>query len=195
MEAFFSYLAEGFDLPILLWIREHLFCAFGDAFFPIVTLFGEAGIFWIALSVVMIIIPKTRRAGFGMGLALIFGLIVCNITIKPLAARIRPYAYLLEHHGIETKLLVKELADFSFPSGHTIASFEASVVLVRHHKKLGIPAVILAVLISVSRLYLQVHYPTDVLVAMVLGIAFAFLADFIVGKLYTVYYNKKAQKA
>jgi undecaprenyl-diphosphatase len=73
--------------------------------------------------------------------------------------------------------------DFSFPSGHTIASFEAATALALHNKKLGIPALILAGLIAFSRLYLYVHYPTDVIVSIFLGIAFAFISTWLVKKI------------
>ena len=186
-----SYLAEHFDLPILDWIARTLGCAFLDKVMPIITLFGDDGIFWIACAVILILIPKYRKAGLSMGLALLMGLIVCNITLKPLVARIRPYDYQLEHFGVQISLLVESMHDFSFPSGHTIASFEAATALLIHNKKLGIPAMILAVLIAFSRLYLYVHYPTDVLASVVLGIGLAFLATFLVAKGYKLYEKKK----
>lgn len=99
--------------------------------------------------------------------------------LKPLVARIRPY----DVRGI-TDLLVPALSDFSFPSGHTLASFEASVVLLIRDKRMGIPAIIIAIIVALSRLYLFVHYPTDVLVGAVLGILFAVVAVFIVNKVY-----------
>ena len=74
---------------------------------------------------------------------------------------------------------IKPENDFSFPSGHTIASFEGAVSIFIYNKKWGIPALILAFLIAFSRLYLCFHYPTDVLVAAILGIAFAILASYI----------------
>jgi len=86
-----SYLAENFDLPILEWIAENLCCGFLDAVMPIITLLGDAGIFWIAVAVVLIFIPKYRKIGLSMGAALIMGLLVCNVTLKPLVARPRPY--------------------------------------------------------------------------------------------------------
>ena len=123
-----------------------------------------------------------------MGLALLMGLLLCNLTLKPLVARPRPYVF-FDH--IAAYLSSGE-SDFSFPSGHTIASFEASVALILGNKKLGIPAVILAVLISFSRLYLYVHYPTDVLASVVLGIGLALLATFLVKKAWAVWEAKKA---
>ena len=187
----FSFLAENFDLPILRWIAEHIWCGFLDVVMPIVTLLGDAGIFWIAIAVVLLFFKKTRRVG--MGAALILGLLVCNVTLKPLCGRIRPYDYELEHFGITIKLLIEAQHDFSFPSGHTIASFEAATVLWIHNKKVGVPALVLASLIAFSRLYLYVHYPTDVIASVILGIAFAYLGNWLVGKGYAAYEARRAK--
>ena len=191
MEAFMSWLAEGFDLPILDWIAENLWNPFLDAVMPYITLLGDAGIFWIACAVALLCFPKHRKTGLAMGAALIIGLLICNVTLKPLVARIRPYDYKLEHFGQEIHLLVSKQHDFSIPSGHTIASFEAATVLMIRNKKLGIPALVLAVLIAFSRLYLYVHYPTDVLVSVVLGIGIAFLGNFLVEKGFSLWENRK----
>ena len=174
IQAFLYQLAVSFDLPILEWIQAYLQSDFLDTVMPIITLFGEGGIFWIAWAVILLIIPKTRKIGLSMLIALILGLLVCNLTLKPLVARVRPYDLQEQDFGVYINLLISRQSDFSFPSGHTIASFEAAVVLLKNSKKMGIPAMILAVLIAMSRLYLYVHYPTDVLVSVVLGTAFAF---------------------
>ena len=186
-----SYLAESFDLPILEWIAANLKCGFLDAVMPLITLLGDAGIFWILCSVAMILIPKTRKTGLSMGISLLIGLLVCNVTLKPLVGRIRPYDYQLQHFQKEIILLVEGLHDYSFPSGHTIASFEAATALLIGNKKLGIPALILAVLIAFSRLYLYVHYPTDVLASIVLGIGIAFLGTFLVKKGFSLWETRK----
>jgi len=174
MAAFLNQLAISFDLPILDWIQANLQSPLMDKLMPIVTLFGEGGVFWIAWAVLMLILPKTRKIGISMLFALTLGLLVCNVTLKPLIARIRPYE-LQEQMGVTVELLIARLEDFSFPSGHTIASFEAAVVLLKYSKKMGIPALIIAIAVSFSRLYLHVHYPSDVLASIVLGTAFAFL--------------------
>lgn len=179
-----SFLAEHFDLPILDWIAAHLWCDVLDVLMPIITVLGDAGIFWIAVSAVLLCLPKYRKAGLGMGIALLMGVVLCNIILKPLIGRIRPYDYQLEHFGKTIELLVATPHDFSFPSGHTIASFEAAVALTVRHKKLGAAALVLAVLIAFSRMYLYVHYPTDVLASVVLGSALAFLGCFLAEKLY-----------
>ena len=171
-----SFFAERFDLPILDWIAGNLQCAFLDFLMPLITVLGDAGIFWIAVSVILLLIPKYRKAGLSMGIALLIGVVVCNMILKPWVARIRPYEYQLTYFAKTIELLVATPHDYSFPSGHTIASFEAAVALTVHNRKLGIPAMILAVLIAFSRMYLYVHYPTDVLTSVILGIGIAFLS-------------------
>ena len=189
-----STLAEGFDLPILDWIAANLWNPVLDKIMPLVTVLGDAGIFWIACSVILMLIPKTRKAGFSMGLALLMGVVLCNITLKPLIGRIRPYDYQWEVYGRTIELLIEAEHDFSFPSGHTIASFEAAFALLLGNKKLGIPAMVLAVLIAFSRMYLYVHYPTDVIASVILGIGLAILATWIVGKLWDLVTRKMAEK-
>ena len=180
IQTFLNSCALSFDLPILDWIQAHMQSAFLDTAMPIITLLGDAGIFWIAWAVLLLFFPKTRKIGLGMGFALILGLLVCNVTLKPLIARPRPYD-LQEEMGVMINLLIERQHDFAFPSGHTIASFEAATVLLKNSKKMGIPAMILAVIIAFSRLYLYVHYPTDVIFSVFAGILFAFIGDALAG--------------
>ena len=183
IRALLDSLAVSFDLPVLDWIAANLWCPVLDVAMPIITLLGDAGIFWIAVSVLFMITKKYRKTGIGMMLALMMGLLVCNIWLKPTVARMRPYDFQMEYFLKEIPLLAGAMHDFSFPSGHTIASFEAAVVILLNNKKLGIAAMILACLIAFSRLYLYVHYPTDVICSVILGTAFAFLGNFLAGKI------------
>ena len=183
IRALLDSLAVSFDLPILDWIAANLWCPVLDVAMPIITLLGDAGIFWIAVSVLFMITKKYRKTGIGMMLALMMGLLVCNIWLKPTVARMRPYDFQMQYFLKEIPLLAGAMHDFSFPSGHTIASFEAAVVILLNNKKLGIAAMILACLIAFSRLYLYVHYPTDVICSVILGTAFAFLGNFLAGKI------------
>lgn len=166
--------AISFDLPVLDWIQANMQSGFMDKFMPFITRFGDHGTFWMIVAALLFLFPKTRKTGLGMAIAMMLGLLVCNVTLKPLVARIRPYD-LQEELGVTIQLLGERMHDFSFPSGHTIASFEAAVVMLKNSKKLGIPAMILAVLIAFSRLYLYVHYPTDVLFSVFAGILFGFI--------------------
>lgn len=183
-------LAEGFDLPILDWIAANLHSPLMDKIWPIITLFGEGGIFWIACALILLAIPKTRKAGLSMAIALILGVLVCNVTLKPLVGRIRPYDYQLQHFGREITLLIKKQHDFSFPSGHTIACFEAAAALMCYKKRFGIPALILACLVAFSRLYLYVHYPTDVIFSIVVGTLFGILGAILADAIFARFVRK-----
>ena len=172
-----------YELPILDFIRDHLGCKFLDTVLPYITRLADGGVAWIILAVVLLFFQKTRKAGLMMGMALIMGLLFGNCILKPLVARTRPYDV-----NSDVVLLIKALSDPSFPSGHTLASFEsAGVLMLTHRKTLGIPALILAVIIAFSRMYLYVHYPTDVLAGAILGLIFAYVSFRIVGFLFRKY--------
>ena len=191
MADFFGAVAESFDFPILDWIAQNLYCPFLDTFMSLITHLGDGGIFWIAVAVIFLLIPKYRKTGLGMAFALLMGVLVCNVTMKPLFARIRPYDYQLEQFGRTIQLLIAAPTDYSFPSGHTLASFEAATVILLNNRKLGIPAMILACLVAFSRLYLYVHYPTDVLFSVFMGILFAYLGNKLAHKAFDTWSLRK----
>ncbi len=155
----------NFDMAILDLIQSNIRTGFMDAIMPFITQLGDAGLIWIILSIGLIIPKKTRKIGFVMIIALILNGIICNIILKPMLARIRPFDV-----NTAVKLLINKPRDFSFPSGHTSASFTAASVLFFRKSKLFVPSLVLAFLISFSRLYLYVHYPSDVLAGLVLGV-------------------------
>ncbi len=168
------------ELVILDFIQEHFRCAFLDVLLPFITMLGDAGIIWIVAAVVMLFFKQTRKTGLTMGVALIIGLALGNGVLKNVVGRIRPYDV-----NTEVQLLVERLSDKSFPSGHTLASFEAAgVLMICDRRRFGYAALALAIVIAFSRLYLYVHYPTDVLAGIILGLLFAFLAYLIVNALY-----------
>ena len=178
--SFFDFVQSA-DMSAVRFIREHLSCAFLDFVMPIITLLGEGGIFWICVTVCMLFFKKTRRAGFVMGLSLVLGFIVGNLTLKPLVARPRPYSV-----DINVHLLINTLSDYSFPSGHTLCCFEAAVSLILcGYKRWGNTALVFAFLVAFSRLYLYVHYPTDVIAGAIFGSIFAVASFVIVKKIYT----------
>ena len=153
------------DASILLWIQENIRTPWLTVLFKAVTSLGNAGIFWILLSMGLIIYAKTRQTGIRAMTALVISFVINNLFLKNVIARTRPYEVI---EGL-TRLIEKP-SDYSFPSGHTASSFVVAVVLyLELPKKYGVPALILAVFISVSRLYLGVHYPTDVLVGAITG--------------------------
>ena len=190
MTEFFNMLAESFDLPLLNWIQANIQCTFLDTTMPVITHMGSAG-FLIVFAVFMMLLKKYRRTGFSVALSMVFGLVICNIILKPGIARIRPYDY-QEQMGLMINLLIEKQHDFSFPSGHTIATFEAATAIFLNHKKLGTVCLVLASIIAFSRLYLYIHYPTDVFTSIILGVARAVLANWIVGKGMAAIEAKKA---
>ena len=153
---------------------------FLDSFMSSVTKLGDAGIIWILLTIVLLLIPKTRKTGAVLALALIADLILCNIILKPLVARIRPFDV---NNAIQ--LIVKRPHDYSFPSGHTAASVTSVVALyLAGQKKLWKGALILTCLIAFSRMYLYVHYPTDILGGIAAGIIAGYIGYGVTFKLF-----------
>ena len=154
------------DGQALLFIQEHIRQVWMDGFWKTITHLWDAGWFWIILGIVLLISKKTRKAGIAALAALAIGALITNVALKNIIARIRPYEVV---EGL--KLLIEPQSDFSFPSGHTCASIGAALAMYPFlERKWGIPLVILAVLISLSRLYVGVHYPTDVLGGAVVGV-------------------------
>ena len=150
---------QQIDLSILLFIQEHLRVTWMNGFWEFITSFGDGGIFWIILSLALMIPKKTRKAGIVAGCSLLLGFLITNVTLKPLVDRVRPYNY--SDAIIPLGRIPKES---SFPSGHTCASFACALIYVHMlPKKYGIPLVVLAPLIALSRLYLGVHFPTEVI--------------------------------
>lgn len=176
---------NAFELNILWWIREHLTNPFLDTVMPYISSLARHGEFWILVALILVCIKKTRKAGVAMGIAMAAGYLIGNMGMKNLFARTRPYDV------TEVQLLVAKLHDFSFPSGHTLVSFEAATALWFYHRKWGVAAFVLAALIGLSRLYLFVHYPTDVLVGAVLGIGIGLAACWLTNRLFG---NSKAYK-
>ena len=184
-------ITQCFDLPVLDWIAEHWHCRILDALMPPITHLGDGGITWILLAGILLCLPKYRKTGLAMGIALALGLVVCNLVLKPAVGRIRPFAYQLHHFNRVIPLLISAPTDASFPSGHTIASFEAATVLLLRNKKWGSVALVIASLIAFSRLYLYVHYPSDVISSILLGGLIGFTAHLIVNKGNALYHKRK----
>lgn len=177
----------GIEIQILDWIQSirNPVC---DVLMPIITALGNAGMIWIILTVVFLICPKTRRMGITLAVALLLDVILCNVLIKNLVARIRPF-------DINTKiqLLVNKPRDYSFPSGHTAASFSALAALYyAGESRLWKWVLVLAMLIAFSRLYLYVHYPTDVLGGIVLGELCGYLANLLVRRIWNRKRNQRS---
>ncbi|MDO4607995.1 MAG: phosphatase PAP2 family protein [Clostridia bacterium] len=178
-----------FEIGILNFIQEHFSCKFLDYFFMIITKFSDEGLGWIALAIVLLCFKKTRKTGICLGVVLIIGEILGNQIIKKLFERPRPYTV-----NPDFTPIIPKLKSFSFPSGHTRCAVECAMTIFLNNKKWGIAALVFAALTGLSRNYLYMHYPTDVLAGAVLGIIDALLAVFIVKKIYEYANQKKLNK-
>ena len=170
---------QAFELTILNWIQAHLRCGVLDAVMVPVSRICDHGEVWILLAAILLAIPKTRKLGTCVACGLALDLLFCNLALKPLIGRVRPFAV-----NPTVSLLIPPPVDASFPSGHTICCFEAATVLMIKNKWAGIPATIIAFLVAYSRLYLYVHYPTDVIFSMFAGILLGLLGCAIVSIVY-----------
>ncbi|MDD2971251.1 MAG: phosphatase PAP2 family protein [Lachnospiraceae bacterium] len=157
------------DMNLLLWIQDVVRTPFLDPIFIVITKLGNGGAVWIILSVVLLLNRKTRKIGMMSMMALAGSFLINNLILKNIVERVRPYEVITNLH-----LLVNRAKDFSFPSGHTGSSFAAAFIFYQELPgKYGIPAMILAGLMGISRLYIGIHYPSDVLAGVVTGIAIA----------------------
>ncbi|MDM8310904.1 undecaprenyl-diphosphatase [Clostridium cadaveris] len=159
------------DFSILDFIQNHLRNGVLDWLMPKISMLGNAGVIWIVISIVLLSIKKYRKCGITLVIGLLLGLLIGNIILKPLVARPRPCWI-----NSDIALLIASPKDFSFPSGHTLSSFIAAIILLKEDKKFGYVAMILAILIAFSRMYLYVHFPSDILAGVVLAILIGFAA-------------------
>lgn len=165
------------DLGVDNWIQTWR-TPFLDSLFTVITKLGDEGLIWIAIAIVFLCFKKTRKIGITMGLGLIITTILGNEILKKIVERPRPFdtpGALLDGDS----LLVSRPGQFSFPSGHTGSSFASAVSIVLYDRKWGIPALILAALIAFSRLYVYVHFPTDIMAGTILGTISALIAFFL----------------
>lgn len=150
---------------------------FLDLFFKTITKLGDAGLFWIGLALLLCIFKKTRLCGICMLASMAVGALITNVALKPLVARERPCWI-----NDTVQLLVTMPKDFSFPSGHSQCSFAAAMAIFWNDRRWGGLALITAVLIAISRLYLYVHFPTDVLVGTLIGLTVGTLMTILIRK-------------
>lgn len=168
---------QAAELAILDGIQAHLRCSFLDAALPFISRLADHGEVWIVLAAVLLLLRRQRRCGAAISCALVLDLVSCNMLLKPLFGRIRPFAV-----NTAVELLSAPPVDASFPSGHAAASFAAVFALKTAGSPLWKPALALAVVIAFSRLYLYVHWPTDVLGGALLGAAVGWAGAKIVEK-------------
>lgn len=166
---------QHIDTLILLFIQEHMRVEAMHGFWRAVTSLGNVGWFWILTCLLLMVNKKTRRAGITALCSVALGALMTNVVLKNLVDRTRPY------EAVAAVIpLIPYPGDSSFPSGHTCASFAAALIYIRMlPRRIGIATVVLAALIAFSRLYLGVHYPSDVLA----GFLIACLASAVVYRL------------
>lgn len=174
------------DFSILNFIQTHLQCQFLDVVMPFITFLGDVGLVWILISVVLLFFKKTRILGIQLLISIVFAFIVYQCILKPLIARPRPFV-----QNPEFTLLIKAPKDFSFPSGHTACGFSFVVILFLAKNKWWIPSFVLACLIGFSRLYLYVHFPTDVLCGAICGTVFGGISYYFSKKILGVLGEKR----
>lgn len=173
------HILSELDGGILLWIQEYLRNPVLTPVLKVITTLGNNGAIWILLTLLILMLPKTRKVGCMMAVALLGTLLINNMLLKNLVARTRPYEVI---EGLT--YLVRQPTDLSFPSGHAGSSFAAACIMLRRlPKRYGIPAFLLAIVISLSRLYVGVHYPSDVLFGAISGILISYAAEAIVERI------------
>lgn len=145
------------DFNILFWIQNLIRNDVFDVIIPFYTSLGEDGIIWIAFGLILLIPKKYRKTGIMVLAALLVMLVVNNIVLKNLIARPRPcWTY------PEMVQLVHNPSSYSFPSGHTTSAFAVAFTVFSQHKKLGKVIIVMASIMAFTRLYVFVHFPTDI---------------------------------
>lgn len=164
------------DGGFLLFLQESVRHPMLDSLMIFITTLGDGGMIWIGATILLLIPKKTRNIGMMSAAALLGSLIINNNLIKNIVQRPRPFVTFTD-----LQIIIPTPSEYSFPSGHTSSSFAAAAVFYRYlPKKAGVPSVILAGLIGFSRLYVGVHYPTDVIAGVIMGILLSYLAEFLV---------------
>ena len=163
------------ELKVLDWIYEHLRCRVFDHVMPFLSLTGNFGIVWFAAAATFYFANINQQAAVCILLALGCSLLFVNLILKRVTKRPRPY----EVRGELRDIIIREPKDFSFPSGHTFSSFAAATTIVRFSPKLGVAALVYAFGIAFSRLYLYVHYISDVLTSAIFGVATGILVSYL----------------
>ena len=171
------------DGDILLWIQDNLRAGWLDPIMKFITYLANGGALWIGICVLLLILKKTRTTGIVCSCSLAVTFLINNIILKNIIARTRPYEVV---EGLNR--IIGAQSDYSFPSGHSGASFAVAVVMfIEMPKKYGVPALIVATLVALSGLYVGVHYPLDVIAGVLAGTVYAVITVAI----YRKFFNDK----
>lgn len=167
---------QEFDFSIL-YALQNLHMPVLNEFMIVFTFLGNAGLIWLFFALAALISKKHRKLGIRMLVSLLFTVVISCLIVKNLVQRDRPCWI-----DPSVAMLIKVPEDFSFPSGHTTSSFACAIVLFRYKKLWGIPALLVASIIAFSRMYLFVHFPTDVAVGLLIGVTGSLIADYLMVK-------------
>ncbi len=187
-----------FDLSVFQWVQT-IHGGFLDKLMVIITSLGEGGIIFIAVALALLCTKKYRKAGVAIIVALLVMEVGNNLILKSIFARPRPFnldptVYSWWHEVYKFPELVSRPTSYSFPSGHTSSAFAAGVALLWYDRKFGIPLTLFAAVMGFSRIYVEVHYCTDVLFGALAGIIYALIGVLIVNKLYPIVMPKIEKK-
>lgn len=152
---FLKYVIDNFHSDIMTLIMR------------LITTLGNYGFIWIFINLLLMLRGKTRKAGITMAVSLISVFVVVNIVIKPLISRARPFEM---SDDILNNILISLPTDYSFPSGHTAAAFASATAVFCCNRKYGVILLIAAFIMGVSRIYFVVHFPTDVIGGLCIGV-------------------------
>ena len=156
---------KSMDFRILNFIYNKLSCNFLNYIMPKITFLGNGGFIWLVTATIMLCFKKYQKQAFVLLVGLLAGVVIGNLILKNLISRKRPCWI-----NNNVSLIVSTPKDYSFPSGHTMSSFIAMTILMQTNQLLGFLSFIFAILISFSRLYLYLHFPSDILGGVVIGI-------------------------
>ena len=178
------------DGQILLWIQDNLRNPVLDAIFVFFTTLGNAGIIWGIVAIMLLAIKATRKAGVCCCMAFMMILIVNEGIIKHIVNRTRPF------NAVEgLSILIRAPGSSSFPSGHTATAFAVTTILLFSlPKKYSFVGLFVASMIAFSRMYVGVHYPTDVLGGLIMGIIYGLIGLFTGSRLYDYIVERIAKK-
>lgn len=172
---------QTIDSNILFWIQNNIHNKFLDYFMSFITTLGDIGAIWILIAIALLFSRKYRTIGILTLSVLLLNALLGEGIIKNLIQRPRPFNTL---DGLD--IIVRQPSSYSFPSGHTSSAFAAALMLGHYFKKYRWYIYIFAGLIAFSRIYLLVHYPSDVFGGIILGT----LSYLIVKFIYDGYFNK-----
>lgn len=153
------------DFSFLDFIQSTMKCAFMDAVMAFFSYAGDSGGIWIICALILLCFRKTRATGVMVLSSMEVGYIIGNLGLKNIVCRPRPF--IVKPNIVPN---VVPPLNYSFPSGHSCLSLAAATVLIIQDKRIGIPAVCVAFLIAFSRLYNYVHFPSDVICGIILGV-------------------------